>query len=334
MRFALKVTLAAMICYLIYTGLDWPGISTSFVTCCFIALGHTGATMRKAWLRLIGCSAGGLLGSLCIIFLIPQMESIVPLVLLTVAGTALAGWVAAGNDRISYAGLQGAFAFYMCLFQGFAPETNFTTIRDRVVGIMLGIVVSSTVFYWIWPEHAIDSLRQALAKVLRSLSRELLIPKDGCPTPAEKTSIKKIRLEITKGLDSTLTLTELMMYEHLRMDPETSYTATRLEKMVANTQAMALMMTALLGGVKLEEWRQLGRPAQAAEAALRLSAARQLEQIAAAVESGHPARTEGFDRACHDWSQAVAPVTGNDRPRLVRRLMGQIRELAEPGSGH
>src|SRR5882762_5420110 len=47
-RFGLKVALAAMSCYIIYMALDWPGIRTAFITCCFIALESTGATIRKA----------------------------------------------------------------------------------------------------------------------------------------------------------------------------------------------------------------------------------------------------------------------------------------------
>ena len=117
-RFALKVTLAAMICYLIYSGLGWPGISTAFVTCCFIALENTEATLRKGWLRLIGCAGGGLCGYLAIIFLIPHMESIIgSLVLLTVAGCALAGWVAAGTDRISYGGCRPPSLFLCASFK-------------------------------------------------------------------------------------------------------------------------------------------------------------------------------------------------------------------------
>lgn len=158
-RFALKVSLASMTCYIVYTGLDWPGIHTAFITCCFIALESTEATMRKGWLRFIGCSTGGLLGFLAIMYLIPRMETIVSLVLLTAAVSMPAGWIAAGSARISYAGLQMAFAFFMCIFQGFAPDTNFSTIRDRVVGIMFGIFVSAVVFRHIWPEHAAEQSR-------------------------------------------------------------------------------------------------------------------------------------------------------------------------------
>ncbi len=152
-RFGLKVALASMTCYIIYSALDWPGIRTAFITCCFIALESTEATMRKATLRLAGCAVGGLLGFLAIMYLVPHMVSIVSLVLVTAAGTALAGWVAAGSERIAYAGLQIALAFFMCLFQGFAPDTHFETIRNRVVGIVLGIVVTSIVFRHLWPER-------------------------------------------------------------------------------------------------------------------------------------------------------------------------------------
>jgi len=86
-------------------------------------------------------------------YLVPHMESIVSLAFLTAAGAALAGWVAAGSERVSYTGLQIALAFFMCIFQGFAPDTHFATIRNRVVGILLGILVTSVVFYNLWPER-------------------------------------------------------------------------------------------------------------------------------------------------------------------------------------
>jgi multidrug resistance protein MdtO len=157
-RFGLKVALAAMSCYVIYMTLDWPGIRTAFITCCFIALESTEATLRKARLRLVGCAIGGLLGFLSIMYVVPRMQSIVSLAILTAVGTALAGWVAAGSQRIAYAGLQIALAFFMCIFQGFAPATDFDTIRDRLVGIVLGIVVTSVVFHYLWPEREAHGL--------------------------------------------------------------------------------------------------------------------------------------------------------------------------------
>jgi uncharacterized membrane protein YccC len=152
-QYALKVTLAAMTCYFIYTGVDWSGIHTAFITCSFIALESTGATMRKGWLRLTGCLIGGGLGFLSILYLVPHMETIASLVLLIAAVSTFAGWIAAGSQRIAYAGLQVAFAFYLAIFQRFWPSTDLDIIRDRIAGVVLGIVVVSSVFRYLWPEQ-------------------------------------------------------------------------------------------------------------------------------------------------------------------------------------
>src|ERR1700746_3686261 len=54
LHFALKVTLAAMFCYIVYMAIDWSGIHTALITCTFIALETTGATLHKGILRIGG----------------------------------------------------------------------------------------------------------------------------------------------------------------------------------------------------------------------------------------------------------------------------------------
>jgi uncharacterized membrane protein YccC len=153
-QFALKVSFGATFCYILYTGIDWSGIHTAFITCIFIALESTEATLYKGLLRIIGCVIGGGLAIFSIIFLVPHMETIASLVVLVAAVTAIAGWVATGSERISYVGFQIAFAFFLSMFQGFAPDTDLDKIRDRVVGILVGIAVTTVVFYYVWPERA------------------------------------------------------------------------------------------------------------------------------------------------------------------------------------
>ena len=51
-HFALKVTFAAMFCYIFYMAIDWSGIHTALITCTFIALESTGATLHKGALRI------------------------------------------------------------------------------------------------------------------------------------------------------------------------------------------------------------------------------------------------------------------------------------------
>jgi multidrug resistance protein MdtO len=153
-HFALKVTLAAMFCYIVYMGIAWSGIHTALITCTFIALESTEATLYKGTLRILGCVIGGALALFSIVFLMPHMETIASLVVLVACAAAIAGWVAAGSERISYAGLQIAFAFFYSVFQGYAPDTDLDNVRNRVVGILFGLIVTGLVFKYIWPERA------------------------------------------------------------------------------------------------------------------------------------------------------------------------------------
>jgi multidrug resistance protein MdtO len=153
-QFALKVTFAAMFCYILYCGIDWAGIHTALITVIFIALESTEATLYKGALRLIGCVIGGAFAILSIVFLIPHMETIASLIVLVSGVTAIAGWIATGSERISYAGFQIAFAFFLSMFQGYAPDTDLDKIRDRVVGILVGIAVTTVIFHYVWPERA------------------------------------------------------------------------------------------------------------------------------------------------------------------------------------
>jgi uncharacterized membrane protein YccC len=162
-HFALKVTFAAMFCYIVYEAIDWSGIHTAFITCTFIALESTEATLYKGTLRFVGCLIGGALALFSIVFLVPHMETIASLVVLVACASAIAGWVAAGSERISYAGLQMAFAFFYSVFQGYAPDTDLDNVRNRVVGILFGLIVTGLVFQYIWPERAADRIKTPTA---------------------------------------------------------------------------------------------------------------------------------------------------------------------------
>src|SRR5206468_1159691 len=157
-RYALKGALAVIICYTLQSAVDWPGIRTCLITCMIVGLGSEGATVQKGTLRISGALVGAAMGFLAILLLVPGMESITSLTLLVAAGTAVAAWVVLGSPRIAYAGVQIAFAFYVCVIQGFEPAWHFYTIRDRLIGILLGNVVITLVFHYIWPVPAPGAL--------------------------------------------------------------------------------------------------------------------------------------------------------------------------------
>lgn len=172
-RYALKTTAAAMFCYLLYQQLDWPGIHTCFITCYMVSLGTTAETVEKLTLRIAGCLVGALLGTLAIVFVIPGLTTVGELIVLVFAGAWLAAWVSTGGPRISYAGMQIALAFFLCVVQGAAPAFNLLVARDRVIGVLLGNVVVYLVFTRVWPvsiEKRVDVVLSALIAQWRGIA--------------------------------------------------------------------------------------------------------------------------------------------------------------------
>src|SRR5262249_14014463 len=137
-HFAVKGTLAGLICYLLFVGFDYPGIYTSVITCFVVSLSTIGASNQKGILRFGGAAVGGLMGLIALMYLFPNVEGIGGFWLIFGAGTAVAAWANFGTPRISYGGYQVGLAFYKAVFQGFGhgfdQAMSATNLRDRVIG--------------------------------------------------------------------------------------------------------------------------------------------------------------------------------------------------------
>lgn len=169
-QFALKTVLAGMICYLFQAAVQWPGIHTAPMTCFIVALPSLGASSRRGMLRVIGCALGSMVTLLITVFLIPHLDTLTGLLLLTMPVIAAGAWIAAGSERFSYIGLQFVFAFSLALFGRFAPSTNLPEIRDRMVGIVIGVTVSMLIYSLLWPEREGSELWAMLARLVRSIA--------------------------------------------------------------------------------------------------------------------------------------------------------------------
>lgn len=170
-RFALKTTAAAVICFLIYTAIDWQGIHTAMITCYVAALGTTGETVHKLALRIAGCLVGAALGFGAILFVMPHIDGVGALMALVFTGCLVGAWVSTGPERISYAGVQVALAFLLIVIQGFGPSLSFDTGRGRIFGILLGNLVVYLIFTRVWPAPVELDVRRRLADALDGLAR-------------------------------------------------------------------------------------------------------------------------------------------------------------------
>jgi multidrug resistance protein MdtO len=169
-QYALKTTGAAMFCYVVYLLLDWPGIHTCLITCYIVSLGTAAETVEKQALRFLGCAFGAAAGLAAIVFLMPNVTSIGGLMGVVFLTALVSGWIAAGGPRISYAGFQLAFAFFLSVVQGSAPAFDMTIARDRTIGILFGDFVVAVVFTQIWPVTIAGRINPALAALLRHLA--------------------------------------------------------------------------------------------------------------------------------------------------------------------
>lgn len=169
-RFALKTTLAAMICYGFYTATDWFGIHTALVTCYFVALSSLGETIHKLMLRIVGALIGAGLGVASIVFVMPHMEDLGHLMLLVGAVSFFAAWISNGSSRVSYMGWQIALAFFLCVLHGHGPSFDLVVARDRVLGIVLGNLVMSAVFTTVWPVGVAEAARRSLGRATSALA--------------------------------------------------------------------------------------------------------------------------------------------------------------------
>ncbi len=189
-RYALSGTLAAMICYILYVSLAWPGISTSVTTCVLTGLTNIGASRQKQVLRIAGAVLGGFVfGMGAQIFVLPNIDSITGFALLFAAVSAVAAWVSTSSSRLSYAGLQIALAFYLINLSEFRIQTSLAAARDRAIGVLLGIFMMWLVFERFYPRNAADEMVRIFVRNLRLIGELINTAEEG----SDEAAIVKIR---------------------------------------------------------------------------------------------------------------------------------------------
>ncbi len=213
-RFAVKVTLACMICYVIYNGVAWQGISTSLVTCFFTADTTIGGTFRKLTLRITGVLVGGLLfGIGGIVFVTSHLDNIFEFMLYVAAVFFIAGWVTKGSPRVSYAGSQIAISYCFAALMTSGVTDQIVQPRDRLVGILLGTVVMWFVFTRLWPVDTLGLQKQAIAGLIRTGSELSLLAAEDSPPDDKSAKVKDLRESINQAITKAEDQADMSDYE-------------------------------------------------------------------------------------------------------------------------
>lgn len=282
-RFALKTVLAAMLCYVFYTGVQWPGIHTALITCITLALPSVGATAHKGLTRVVGCALGSIISVLATVFVIPHLDSIVGLLALTLPIVAVGAWIAAGSPRTNYVGVQLVFAYALALLGHFGPTTDLTEIRDRMIGILIGVAVSTVVSIALWPEREGKALRTTLARLLRSIAGLTRAGQALTDPGRKRLAVDKARLQGWSLLNQNRELQARVALEPGWQNAHDSVTGN-LTTWLAQAQE-ALFAVNFFQLVLLNTGHRLTPTGADAIERFRDSAARQLEQQADRIEN-------------------------------------------------
>nr|WP_165420346.1 FUSC family protein [Edaphobacter modestus] len=171
-RFGIRGGLAASFCYLIYNLVAWQGISTAVTTCLLTALTTIGASRQKQILRFGGAIIGGIvIGFGAQVFVLPALDSIAGFLMLFVAVSVFSAWIITSGPRLSYFGVQIAVAFYLINLQEYKFQTSLAVARDRVAGILLGLVAMWMIFDQLWGASALVAMQRSFVSTLRLLAK-------------------------------------------------------------------------------------------------------------------------------------------------------------------
>ncbi|EEG83287.1 hypothetical protein PROPEN_04051 [Proteus penneri ATCC 35198] len=136
------------------------------ITCYVVALTSVGETVHKLTLRITGCLIGALIGIISLLYIIPNLSDIFELMVLIFFCLLPAAWVAVGNERISYAGVQVGLAFLLTTLHGFKPSFDMNVVSDRILGILLGNIVMYIIFTKVWPTSIINTIYKQISSIL------------------------------------------------------------------------------------------------------------------------------------------------------------------------
>jgi multidrug resistance protein MdtO len=335
-RFALKVVLAVLSGYVFYNAVEWQGIHTIMLTCLIVALPSLGASTRQALLRIGGALVGSALALFMIVFVIPRIDTVTGLLLMALPVIGLGAWVAAGSERISYAGIQIMFTFALAVLERFGPTTNLTEIRDRMVGILLGVMLAVAVLTLIWPEGEGDALRRKLAELMRSVAS---LVRSDVPAVAGAEHMTYMQQQVRTWAEFGTTQA---MLARVAIEPDWYENANEL--VTARSQAvLATAQQIIRGSEILHDQVAIQEPApevRSAVDAVRAAVADELERYAAALQADPPRakRPASLSAVMLGWP-AQAPASGpppqgvaGAAEDLVRHL-GGLPDWTEPAPG-
>ncbi|WP_052409476.1 FUSC family protein [Paraburkholderia oxyphila] len=319
-RFALKVLISGLLGYFVYNSVQWAGIHTILITSALVAMPGLGTSVRQMTLRLYGALFGSLAALLVFLIVMPRIDTIVGLLLATMPVMALGAWVAAGSERMAYMGIQGAATAALALFEHFGPSTDLTEIRDRMVGILLGVCICWVVYALIWPDSEHDATRSKLAALLRSLAQLVRAPLRQ-DEPAQQIVYAQRQMQCWSSLNECD-----MDLERVRFEPQFKHGA--MAQLATQADALLAVVREMLVEQDRIRGQASGTPIAAPGAGVALASAATLRDETAALIEHYAARVAQGGEPPSAGQAELRAHAGRIAPADAPPVVAHVQRLA------
>jgi multidrug resistance protein MdtO len=334
LRFVLGGTLASMLCYVIYMSLDWHNLSTSITTCVLTALTSIGSSRQKQVLRISGFILGGVIAGIgAQIFILPEIDSIAGFTVLFAVMTGVAAWIATSSPRLSYAGVQFAFSFYLVHLSDFSIQTDLTVARDRVLGVLLGVTMMWLVFERLFPRTAADEMVRIFVVNLRLIAA-LASSNPRLEDPASILKVRRQREEIYRHFGEVTAQSDAVPFETGPRRPAEMAARDRIRRWQAFLRSFYLLEAPLLQFRIFAKIDSRSRSFAAFENDFRLECSRIFLHIAESLEKQSATHTHHADAVASllnrtNSSAAEIEAEFSERERALLRLVRTIAQVVD-----
>ena len=245
-RFAIRGTLSALACYLVYMSVGWTGLGASTTTCVLTALSNTGASRHKQLMRFAGVILGAcVIGFATQAVILPQIDSLFEFTVLFALVISLGAWVGTSGPRIAYAGAQIVLAYDLVNLNRFTITTSLVPARDTVLGIMLGIFAMWLIFDHLWPTASTVSMRKLFLAAFRDIAQ---FGASAEPLPAAAHSRRLLGQceRLNSRLDSIRSLSDSSVFEPYSKAGDNTYITECVKTLQPQLRCFLLLKAGLL----------------------------------------------------------------------------------------
>jgi multidrug resistance protein MdtO len=126
--------------------------------------------------------------------------------------TAISAWISTASARLSYLGVQLALAFYLINLQEFTIQTSLSIARDRVFGVLLGLVSMGLFFDLLWVRNAVGEMQAVFARNLEMFAElaEQLLQEDHIKAIRR---IRQLRDQLNAGFQAVTAQSDAVLLE-------------------------------------------------------------------------------------------------------------------------